>query len=149
MKKTILALAILTSLSIVSASAFAATTILPTLPRTAQIRFPGTSEGYSSELVKMKDGNYGIAVEFTYYVDPRDSSVEAVVFAPAMGVIHRVGNDLVWTVNGQDMTIAHTKWWYTTFLLNAGVSIEVNAAQNYGTGSGFTVFDVSAELSVQ
>ena len=145
MKKIIL---ILSAFSILNAPAIAAVST-ETLPASARISFPGTSEGYSTELYEMKDGNYGIAVEFKYYVDPRSSSSESVGFVPAKGTIHRVGNDLIWTVDGQDLTIAHTRWWYSTFVLNDGVTINAKATQNYGTGSGFNVFDVSAELSVQ
>ncbi len=117
-----------------------------TTPAMSRVSFPGEYDGYSTDFAMMHDGTYGIVVNVTYYPNPRTSDSQSVLFVPAAGAIRRVGNTLIWSVNGEEIQVAHTRWWYSVWLPETNVNVNVTATRNNNTGRGFTVYDLSVSL---
>jgi hypothetical protein len=116
------------------------------LPAVAQVEFPGNYHGYEVRFVELKGGNFGVGVYAQWYEGSRNHGVVGAAFAPAQGVIKRVGDSLVWFVNGRQIQLAHTKWWYDTWLPEDSVALKAQSTPDHGNPSGFNVYNLSAQI---
>jgi hypothetical protein len=129
-----------------SFNSFAAT-LVSTSPEVDNVSIPGNFEGSFTNFISMGDGTYGIIVSLQsthYYSGTKNYNA---YFKPNEGVIRKVGNTLVFSLDGVETVIATKGRWFNSWKLKPGVSIATNIEES-DRRLGWDVYSVSAELVI-
>lgn len=125
-----------------------ATTVITTSPEVATVSIPGSLSGTSTSFISMGDGTFGIVVALnSVHYQSGDRNYNG-YFRPTEGVIKKVGNTLVYTLDGVDTIIARKNAWYSPWKKSPGVKIDFRVERS-GSRLGWDLYDVSANLEIQ
>lgn len=125
-----------------------ATTLVSTSPAVDTVSIPGDFEGSLTNFISMGDGTFGIVVSLKsshYYSGTQNYNA---YFRPNEGVITKVGNTLVFDLDGVKTVIATKGRWFNSWNLKPGVSIATNVEAT-DRRLGWDVYSVSAELVIE
>jgi len=145
MKKNVFALLMTLILGL---PVFAAAYSVPVTPAAQRVSFPGQYEGSHVYFVKAKHGVWGMGVYADFYSGRNTTGSVGAFFLPTRGTIHRVGNQLYWSVNGREILVAHTYWYASVWITEKNVKLEIIDTPDYSQGSGFNDYNLSLKMSI-
>lgn len=125
-----------------------ATTLVSTSPEVDTVSIPGDLEGSLTNFISMGDGTYGIVVALQSFHYQSGTKNYNAYFRPTEGAISRVGNTLVFDLDGVKTVVATKGRWFNSWKLSPGVSIATNIEES-DRRLGWDVYSVSAELVIE
>ncbi len=111
---------------------------VPVSPETQTVRGNNDLNGTILNFVQLNNGTYGIQIGVQFNVQggnpmaPPSIDTESANFVPAVGTLHRQGNAMIYSQNGQDVVIAAHSFWHGWTAQNCQITPSVVATDKWG-----------------